>query len=142
MVTLNRRWTWITIAAMFAAIIAIVCSTGCKDVHVPGVITLEAQTLPLTVKLGVDPDSAAMGYFVALDGGAQVDQGLPATKTCVEFVGGATSTCVPLSVTIPTAGVHTAVIMPYNISGNGGTVSVVINVTTPPGNPTHGRIIK
>lgn len=106
-----------------------------------------AQAFPITVKLGIDPDtsaSAPLGYTVQLDAGQPVDVGLPAVNpSCKAFVGGAVAPCVPFSVSVPTAGAHTVQIVGYNLAGNSAPASITITAPTgTPSTPGGVKIIK
>ena len=111
--------------------------------HLP---VVEAQTFPLTVKLGIVPDTSAnppLGYTTALDGAAAVDQGLPATTTCTALVGGAQFSCLSFSVVIAAAGTHTVNFVAYNIAGNSTPTPFTFIVTTsPPSTPSGVKIIR
>lgn len=97
-----------------------------------------AQTFPITVKLGIDPDTSAtapLGYTLQLDANAPVDVGLPAVNpSCKAFVGGAVAPCVPFSVQVPSAGSHTVQIIGYNIAGPSAPASITF--TAPTGSPS------
>ncbi len=106
-----------------------------------------AQTFPMTVKLGIDPDasaSAPVGYTVSLDGGAPVDAGLPAVNpSCKTLVGGAVAPCVPFSVSVPTAGSHSVSIVGYNIAGNSAPASITFSAPSGiPSTPSGVKVIK
>lgn len=110
-------------------------------------VSAAAQTFPLVVKLGVDPDTSAtapLGYLVTLDGGAAQDIGLPAVNpACKAFVGSATSPCVPFSVSIPSAGPHTVTITGYNLAGNGSPASLTFSAPSgTPSTPGGFKIIR
>lgn len=125
---------------MVAALLVAACAT-LPNRHT-AVVTLEAQTLPLTVKLAVDPDANVMGYIVQLDMNPATDVGLPAQTTCQNFVGGSTSACVPFSVSIAALGSHTVKVIGYNLGGSSPAASITFNVSAPPGNPNNGRVTK
>ncbi len=96
-----------------------------------------AQSLPLTVKIGITPDtsaSAPMGYTISLDGAPPIDVGKPSTDpACKDFVGSANAPCIPLSVSITTAGSHTVSIAGYNLGGPGPATAITFSVTAAPG---------
>ena len=121
-------------------IIAVACAT--LPIPKSAIPVVYAQSLPLTVKLAVDPDASAMGYTVQLDQSAAVDVGLPASTTCANFVGGATSACVPFSVSINTLGSHTVKVVAYNLGGSSPAATITFNVAAPPGNPGNARVTK
>lgn len=128
-------------------ILTLTVFAGCFFTTTCGVIetTLEAQTLPFPVNIGVDPDAsgATMGYTVQLDTAAAVDVGLPATNpTCRAFVGGATTACVPFTVSVPTLGAHTVNIVAYNLGGSSPAGSVSFTLAAAPGKPGTVRLTK
>lgn len=96
-----------------------------------------AQVLPLTVNVGIAPDTSAtapMGYTVALDAQPAVDIGLPAVNpSCKDFVGSAINACVPFSVSITTAGTHSVTLVGYNLGGNSPPKTLSFNVSAAPG---------
>lgn len=111
----------------------------------PGAAVLEAQTLPFPVNVGVDPDAsgATMGYTVQLDAGAAVDVGLPAVNpACRAFVGGASTACVPFTVSVPSLGAHTINVVAYNLGGSSPAGSVSFTLASAPGQPIHLRVTK
>lgn len=122
-----KRWLYSMLFVLFAA-------------------SAQAQTLPLTVKVGVDPDPTGntMGYTVQLDAGAPIDVGMPAVNpSCKDFVGSKLGSCVPFTVTVTTAGIHTVKVVAYDLSGSSpnGTV-LTFPVSAPPGDPGNLRLAK
>jgi hypothetical protein len=109
----------------------------------PGEIVIHAQALPAIVKIGVDPDPSVAGYRIQVDGGAAVDQGLPATNpSCVDFFSGTASPCVPF--TLPpfqTAGRHTVNVTLYTLGGSSSPVAYTFNLDVP-GPAKNPRAVK
>lgn len=107
-------------------------------------VTVYAQTLPVTVKVGVTPDASGNtgGYTTSLDGAAAVDQGLPATNpSCVPFNGGAASPCIVLPVTVGSLGSHTVSVVAYNGWGNSSPATVTFVVAVPSA-PTGVHVVR
>jgi hypothetical protein len=102
-------------------------------------LTMQAPTLPATVKFCIAPDASAtapVGYVVTLDGGAPGDIGMPAQTSCKDFVGGATANGVPFAVQVPSTGPHTVSIAGYNLVNVGPATSITFTLpTSAPGAP-------
>lgn len=108
----------------------------------PAVVTLTAQTFPLTVNVGWDPDSSnqTQGYTISLDGATATDLGLPAPVSCTPLFGGTAAPCVPASVTISSAGKHTVTVTAYGPWGSAPVDFAFMVAPAPP--PQHPRVIK
>lgn len=109
------------------------------------VIVVYAQTLPITINFGANPDTtgATMGYKTIADAGTPVDVGLPAVNPACGVFGNPTaptSPCVPFSVTYTTGGTHTFAVLGYDVGGNSPSSVVLTFSVVPPGAPQNPRI--
>jgi hypothetical protein len=110
---MNRR------LGLFFVVLAFVagCLSKTVPVPIPGVITLEAQTLPITKTLAWDADpvtDAVTNYTVALDG-ATVGQPSGTTQ----------------AVTFATQGLHTITVTATNVWGVSSPSTLTVNVKLP-----------
>lgn len=110
---MNRR---IGLALIVLAFVA-GCLSKTLPLPMPGVIELDAQTLPITKTVAWDADPASdavLNYTVALDG------------TVVEQPTGTTQ-----AVTFTTQGLHTITVTATNVWGTSGTGTATVNVKLP-----------
>ncbi len=108
------------------------CTKAPTITPIPLTLTVEAQTLPATVKIGIDPPTdSPSGYNVTQDGGASTFVPLPTATTCNDYFTNAASTCVPFSFTFTTAGAHTITIASVSAGGASTAVPLTFNLTVP-----------
>ena len=110
----------------------------------PGGLVLEAQSVPVVLKVQWDPNAASenvTGYRVTLDGGAPVTVAPVVDPACA---------CVQSPITVPTFGAHTVAVVAVNheLSGDPTSAqvsdpsSIAFTLNAPPGQVKNGKIKK
>ena len=102
--------------------IAVIACATILSVKSPLVITIHAQSLPVTKTLAWDAPSDAVSYIVTQDG---VTSGSP------------TATTQPITIT--TVGSHTFTVTAVNLWGSSAPASLTVNVVLP-GKPANVKV--